>query len=78
MEETRYFVCFSQSEHGKELSSASNPMEKSDHSLMVNNNVINAESEAWINSLNKNNKASLLEWMERCNVNLIQVNSQRE
>lgn len=40
-------------------------METADHSLMMDNNVMNSETKARINSLNKENKTSLLEWMER-------------
>ncbi|CAI9531525.1 unnamed protein product [Staurois parvus] len=49
-------------------------MERADHAVMMENNVMNAESKAWINSLNKDNKVSILERMERCNINLVQVN----
>ncbi|CAI9619847.1 unnamed protein product, partial [Staurois parvus] len=35
-------------------------------------------TQAWIRSLNEDNKASLLEWTERCNINLVQVNGQRK
>ncbi|KAM9311569.1 dead end protein homolog 1 [Gastrophryne carolinensis] len=36
------------------------------------------DSETWIKSLNQVNKVSLLEWMENCNINLVQVNGQRK
>lgn len=35
--------------------------------------MMDGESEAWITSLNKGNRASLLEWIEGCNINLVQV-----
>lgn len=53
-------------------------MERAEFSLMTDNNVINAENRAWINSLNKGNTASLLQWMERFNINLVQVNGQKK
>ncbi|XP_040200760.1 dead end protein homolog 1 isoform X2 [Rana temporaria] len=52
-------------------------MERADRSMM-DNNMMNTDSEAWIHSLNKDNKASLLEWIEKCNINLVQVNGQRK
>ncbi|XP_077330269.1 dead end protein homolog 1 isoform X1 [Lithobates pipiens] len=44
----------------------------------MDNDVMNTSSEAWIHSLNKENKDSLQEWMEKCNINLVQVNGQRK
>ncbi|KAM5169977.1 dead end protein homolog 1 isoform 2-T2 [Mantella aurantiaca] len=34
--------------------------------------------QAFASSLNEDNKASLLEWIDRCNINLVQVNGQRK
>lgn len=50
---------------------------RADNSRMMDV-VMNAESEAQINSLNEDNETSLLKWMKRCNTNLVQANGQRK